>query len=122
MNPAARSGLGHPPRVEECPPGCAHAGGSASLLGPRVYDLRHTRLTNWLNHGVPPPQVEIAWRGGRLQRGVIVLLRQPSTRCVRGVRLSGQGSDQRLRARVLQPVGAAEPWIVSPEATPVMPL
>lgn len=26
----------------------------ASPLGRRVYDLRHTRLTKWLNDGIPP--------------------------------------------------------------------
>ncbi|MFD9478721.1 MULTISPECIES: tyrosine-type recombinase/integrase [Streptomyces] len=34
----------------------------ASPLGKRVYDLRHTCLTNWLNDGVPPAQVA-EWAG-----------------------------------------------------------
>ncbi|MFE2018392.1 hypothetical protein ACFW9O_10170 [Streptomyces sp. NPDC059499] len=33
-----------------------------SPLGRRVYDLRHTRLTKWLNDGVPPAQVA-EWAG-----------------------------------------------------------
>ncbi|WP_371652784.1 MULTISPECIES: hypothetical protein [unclassified Streptomyces] len=40
-----------------------------SPLGKRVYDLRHTCLTNWLNAGVPPAQVA-EWAGN----GVPVLL------------------------------------------------
>ncbi|WP_371773138.1 hypothetical protein [Streptomyces sp. NBC_01438] len=34
----------------------------ASPLGRRVYDLRHTRLTKWLNDGIPPAQVA-EWAG-----------------------------------------------------------
>jgi integrase len=34
----------------------------ASPLGRRVYDLRHTCLTTWLNNGVPPAQVA-EWAG-----------------------------------------------------------
>jgi integrase len=34
----------------------------ASLTGRRVYDLRHTRLTMWLNNGIPPAEVA-AWAG-----------------------------------------------------------
>ncbi|MET7364763.1 hypothetical protein ABZS61_02865 [Streptomyces sp. NPDC005566] len=34
----------------------------ASPLGKRVYDLRHTCLTTWLNNGVPPAQVA-EWAG-----------------------------------------------------------
>ncbi len=33
-----------------------------SPLGKRVYDLRHTRLTKWLNDGIPPAQVA-EWAG-----------------------------------------------------------
>jgi integrase len=33
-----------------------------SPLGKRVYDLRHTCLTRWLNGGVPPAQVA-EWAG-----------------------------------------------------------
>lgn len=34
----------------------------ASPLGKRVYDLRHTCPTTWLNNGVPPAQVA-EWAG-----------------------------------------------------------
>lgn len=34
----------------------------ASPLGRRVYDLRHTCLTTWLNNGVPPAQAA-EWAG-----------------------------------------------------------
>ncbi|WP_373684885.1 hypothetical protein [Streptomyces lunaelactis] len=34
----------------------------ASPLGKRVYDLRHTCLTTWLNDGVPPAQLA-EWAG-----------------------------------------------------------
>ncbi|MGW5736868.1 MULTISPECIES: tyrosine-type recombinase/integrase [Streptomyces] len=33
-----------------------------SPMGKRVYDLRHTRLTKWLNDGIPPAQVA-DWAG-----------------------------------------------------------
>ncbi|MFE5682563.1 tyrosine-type recombinase/integrase [Streptomyces sp. NPDC056512] len=33
-----------------------------SPMGKRVYDLRHTRLTKWLNDGIPPAQVA-EWAG-----------------------------------------------------------
>ncbi|WP_374203450.1 hypothetical protein [Streptomyces antimicrobicus] len=36
--------------------------GYASPLAKKVYDLRHTCLTNWLNDGVPPAQVA-EWAG-----------------------------------------------------------
>ncbi|MFE9426231.1 tyrosine-type recombinase/integrase [Kitasatospora sp. NPDC006697] len=42
----------------------------ASLMGKRVYDLRHTRLTEWLNANIPPAQVA-AWAGNSVE----VLLR-----------------------------------------------
>lgn len=35
---------------------------AASPMGKRVYDLRHTCLTNWLNSGVPAPKVA-EWAG-----------------------------------------------------------
>jgi integrase len=35
-------------------------------LGARVYDLRHTCLTTWLNSGVPPAQVA-AWAGNSVK-------------------------------------------------------
>ncbi|MBA4861738.1 tyrosine-type recombinase/integrase [Streptomyces sp. PSKA54] len=50
----------------------------ASPLGKRVYDLRHTCLTNWLNDGVPPAQVA-EWAGN----SVPVLL-SIYARCVSG--------------------------------------
>lgn len=49
-----------------------------SPLGKRVYDLRHTCLTNWLNNGVPAPQVA-EWAGN----SVPVLL-AIYARCVSG--------------------------------------
>nr|WP_241266220.1 hypothetical protein [Streptomyces boncukensis] len=33
-----------------------------SLMGRRIYDIRHTRLTKWLNDGIPPAQVAY-WAG-----------------------------------------------------------
>lgn len=33
-----------------------------SLMGKRIYDIRHTRLTKWLNDGMPPAQVAY-WAG-----------------------------------------------------------
>lgn len=50
----------------------------ASPLGKRVYDLRHTCLTNWLNDGVPPAQVA-DWAGN----SVPVLL-ATYARCIEG--------------------------------------
>lgn len=50
----------------------------ASPVGRRVYDLRHTCLTTWLNNGVPPAQVA-AWVGN----SVPVLL-ATYARCVTG--------------------------------------
>ncbi|WP_416979350.1 hypothetical protein [Streptomyces sp. T028] len=46
--------------------------------GRRVYDNRHTRLTKWLNDGIPPAQVA-EWAGN----SVPVLL-APYARCVEG--------------------------------------
>lgn len=62
----------------------------ASPLGKRVYDLRHTCLTNWLNDGIPPAQVA-EWAGN----SVPVLL-AIYARCI-----SGQLQDlkQRILAR-----------------------
>ncbi|MGW7579173.1 hypothetical protein [Streptomyces sp. NPDC054765] len=54
----------------------------ASPLGKRVYDLRHTCLTNWLNDGVPPAQVA-EWAGNR-----VPVLLATYARCI-----SGQLSD-----------------------------
>jgi integrase len=49
-----------------------------SLLGKRVYDLRHTCLTTWLNSGIPPAQVA-EWAGN----SVPVLLRTYA-HCIQG--------------------------------------
>ncbi|MDH6117122.1 integrase [Kitasatospora sp. GAS204A] len=43
---------------------------AASPMAKRVYDLRHTRLTEWLNAGIPPAEVA-AWAGNSVE----VLLR-----------------------------------------------
>ena len=68
----------------------ALSGGIRVALGRRVYDLRHTCLTNWLNDGVPPAQVA-EWAGN----SVPVLL-AICARCI-----SGQLGDlkQRILAR-----------------------
>ncbi|MEN8650376.1 site-specific integrase [Streptomyces sp. 21So2-11] len=58
----------------------------ASPLGRRVYDLRHTCLTKWLNNGVPPAQVA-EWAGN----SVPVLL-STYARCI-----SGQTKDLQKR-------------------------
>ncbi|MFG2757369.1 tyrosine-type recombinase/integrase [Streptomyces wuyuanensis] len=50
----------------------------ASPLGKRVYDLRHTCLTTWLNAGIPPAQVA-EWAGN----SVPVLL-ATYARCISG--------------------------------------
>ncbi|MCF3104115.1 site-specific integrase [Streptomyces roseoverticillatus] len=50
----------------------------ASPLGKRVYDLRHTCLTTWLNKGIPPAQVA-EWAGN----SVPVLL-ATYARCISG--------------------------------------
>ncbi|WP_128382393.1 tyrosine-type recombinase/integrase [Streptomyces cavernae] len=49
-----------------------------SALGKRVYDLRHTCLTTWLNSGIPPAQVA-EWAGN----SVPVLLRTYA-HCIQG--------------------------------------
>ncbi|GHF44438.1 hypothetical protein [Streptomyces morookaense] len=36
--------------------------GYQSPLGRRIYDIRHTRLTEWLNQGLPPAQIAY-WAG-----------------------------------------------------------
>ncbi|WP_257016797.1 tyrosine-type recombinase/integrase [Streptomyces sp. Ag82_O1-15] len=61
-----------------------------SPLGKRVYDLRHTCLTNWLNDGIPPAQVA-EWAGNS-----IPVLLAIYARCI-----SGQLRDlkQRILAR-----------------------
>ncbi|MFG2631006.1 hypothetical protein [Streptomyces sp. NPDC048473] len=58
----------------------------ASPLGKRVYDLRHTCLTTWLNAGVPPARVA-EWAGN----SVFVLL-ATYARCI-----SGQLKDHQKR-------------------------
>ncbi len=63
----------------------------ASPLGRRVYDLRHTCLTTWLNNGIPPAQVA-EWAGN----SVPVLL-ATYTRC-----LSGQLKDLQRRIEAAQ--------------------
>lgn len=63
----------------------------ASPLGKRVYDLRHTCLTTWLNNGVPPAQVA-EWAGN----SVPVLL-ATYARC-----LSGQVKELQQRIEAAQ--------------------
>ena len=62
-------------------------------LGRRVYDLRHTCLTTWLNSGVPPAQVA-EWAGN----SVPVLL-ATYTRC-----LSGQTKELQKRIEAAQDI------------------
>lgn len=50
----------------------------ASPLGKWVYDLRHTRLTKWLNDGIPPAQVA-EWAGNS-----VPILLAIYARCVSG--------------------------------------
>ncbi|MER5882579.1 site-specific integrase [Streptomyces sp. NPDC001941] len=50
----------------------------ASPMGRRIYDIRHTRLTKWLNDGIPPAQVAY-WAGN----SVAVLL-STYANCVEG--------------------------------------
>ncbi|MDT0342817.1 tyrosine-type recombinase/integrase [Streptomyces litchfieldiae] len=69
-----------------------------SPLGRRVYDLRHTCLTTWLNNGVPPAQVA-EWAGN----SVPVLL-AAYTRC-----LSGQLKDLQKRIEAAQDLTSLEP-------------
>jgi len=59
---------------------------TASPMGKRVYDLRHTCLTNWLNSGVPAPKVA-EWAGN----SVPVLL-AVYAKCI-----SGQDDDLKKR-------------------------
>ncbi|MFJ2769412.1 tyrosine-type recombinase/integrase [Streptomyces sp. NPDC087300] len=49
-----------------------------SLTGKRVYDLRHTCLTTWLNNGVPPAQVA-EWAGTS-----VAMLYATYARCIVG--------------------------------------
>ncbi|MEO3754969.1 hypothetical protein [Streptomyces sp. B6B3] len=77
----------------------------ASPLGRRVYDLRHTCLTTWLNNGVPPAHVA-EWAGN----SVPVLL-ATYTRC-----LSGQLRDLQRRVEAAQDLtGLASAPMARPE-------
>lgn len=72
-----------------------------SPTGRRVYDNRNTRLTKWLNDGIPPAQVA-EWAGN----GVAVLL-ATYARCIDGQlpdlkrRLEAAGDFRRRRRRAL---------------------
>ncbi|PLW72576.1 tyrosine-type recombinase/integrase [Streptomyces sp. SCUT-3] len=70
----------------------------ASPLGKRVYDLRHTCLTTWLNNGVPPAQVA-EWAGN----SVAVLL-ATYARCI-----SGQTEDLQRRIEAAQDISGLAP-------------
>jgi hypothetical protein len=59
-------------------PAVGNGAPSESPTGRRVYDNRHTRLTKWLNDGIPPAQVA-EWAGN----SVPVLL-ATYARCVEG--------------------------------------
>jgi integrase len=59
----------------------------ASLTGRRVYDLRHTQLTTWLNNGIPPAQVA-EWAGTS-----VAMLFAAYAQCISG---QEQGLRQRL--------------------------
>ncbi|MYS24932.1 MULTISPECIES: hypothetical protein [unclassified Streptomyces] len=50
----------------------------ASPTGKRIYDLRHTCLTTWLNNGVPPAQVA-EWAGTS-----VAMLFAVYARCISG--------------------------------------
>lgn len=73
-------------------------------LGARVYDLRHTCLTTWLNSGVPPAQVA-AWAGNSVE----VLL------STYALRISGQERDHMKR---IEEALKTEPDVETPEAEP----
>ncbi|MEV8031872.1 hypothetical protein [Streptomyces sp. NPDC086182] len=49
-----------------------------SPTGRRVYDNRHTRVTKWLNDGIPPAHVA-DWAGNS-----VPALLAPQSRCVEG--------------------------------------
>ncbi|MFD5732329.1 tyrosine-type recombinase/integrase [Streptomyces sioyaensis] len=63
----------------------------ASPTGRRVYDLRHTRLTMWLNNGIPPAQVA-EWAGTS-----VAMLFATYAQCI-----SGQEQDLRQRLDEMQ--------------------
>ncbi|MBV9023095.1 MAG: tyrosine-type recombinase/integrase [Streptomycetaceae bacterium] len=69
----------------------------ASPVGKRVYDLRHTCLTTWLNNGIPPAQVA-EWAGN----SVPVLL-ATYARCI-----VGQQADYLKRVQGVQDLPVAE--------------
>ena len=73
-----------------------------SPLGKRVYDLRHTCLTGWLNNGIPPAQVA-EWAGN----SVPVLL-STYARC-----LSGQREDLQRRIEAAQDLTGLDSAITS---------
>ncbi|MEC4019709.1 tyrosine-type recombinase/integrase [Streptomyces sp. H27-D2] len=68
-----------------------------SPLGKRVYDLRHTCLTAWLNGGIPQPQVA-EWAGNS-----VPVLMAIYARCI-----SGQAADYLRRVEPLQALPEAE--------------
>ncbi|WP_405195005.1 tyrosine-type recombinase/integrase [Streptomyces anulatus] len=67
----------------------------ASPTGQRVYDLRHTRLTMWLNNGIPPAQVA-EWAGTS-----VAMLFATYAQCI-----SGQERDLRQRLDEMPDVSA----------------
>ncbi|WP_405840169.1 tyrosine-type recombinase/integrase [Streptomyces sp. NBC_01518] len=67
----------------------------ASPTGRRVYDLRHTRLTMWLNNGIPPAEVA-AWAGTS-----VAVLFATYAQCI-----SGQEQDLRRRLDEVQNASA----------------
>jgi integrase len=69
-----------------------------SPVGKRVYDLRHTCLTTWLNNGIPAPQIA-EWAGN----SVPVLL-AIYARCI-----AGQTAQYLKRVEGVQDLPAAEP-------------
>lgn len=71
-------------------------------LAQRVYDLRHTCLTNWLNSGVPPAQVA-EWAGN----SVAVLL-STYVNCI-------AGTEEEMKRRVLAGVPGADYYGNFPE-------
>jgi integrase len=69
-----------------------------SPVGKRVYDLRHTCLTTWLNNGIPAPQIA-EWAGN----SVPVLL-AIYARCI-----AGQTAQYLKRVEGVQDLPAVEP-------------
>ncbi|GGO81065.1 tyrosine-type recombinase/integrase [Wenjunlia tyrosinilytica] len=69
-----------------------------SPTGKRVYDLRHTCLTTWLNSGIPPAQVA-EWAGNS-----VAILLAIYARCV-----SGQLKDYQARVEGVQDLSALYP-------------